>query len=72
MPEEPHLPLSKKQKRQSTRLKSRSRDIEFVEDEIPPAINPEEGWDDETDAKCIVLHYPTGEEVERRGSKDTS
>ena len=46
-----------------------------MEDEIPPAlpvVNPEEGWDDKTEAKCIVLHYTTREEVERRGSKGYS
>ena len=70
IPEE-HVPLSKKRKRLSTHRRSRSRSIEFAEDEIPPAVNPEEGWDDETDAKCIVLHCTTGQEVERRGSNGT-
>ena len=43
-----------------------------MKEEIPhalPAVNPEEGWDDQTEAKCVVLHYTTREEVERRGPK---
>jgi len=46
-----------------------------VAGENPPAlpvVNPEEGWDDKTEAKCVILHYTTRKEVERRGSKGSS
>lgn len=71
IPEEPAKPLGGvKRKRGTSRARSRSRSkLEPKEDEIPPALpveNPEEGWDDGTDSKCLVLHFKTQEEVERR------
>ena len=42
---------------------------EAADDVIPPAlpvVDPEEGWDDKTEAKCTVIHYTSKEEVERR------
>ncbi|KAF8163706.1 Mif2/CENP-C like-domain-containing protein [Crassisporium funariophilum] len=62
------LPLGKR-KRGTTRGRSHSRAVETGEYDIPPALpveDPEEGWDNETQAKCTVLHYTTKEEVERR------
>ena len=50
-------------------MRSQSRALEAVEDVIPPAlpvVNPEEGWDDKTEAKCTVIHFTSKEEVERR------
>ncbi len=71
IPEEVPVPLGGKRKRTSSRLRSRSRGVEPDQEEIPPAlpvVNPEEGWDDKTEAKCVVLRYTTREEVERRTS----
>ena len=68
IPEEPVMPLGKR-KRGISRIRSRSRGVEADEDFIPPALpveNPEEGWDDRTEAKCVVLQYKTMQEVERR------
>lgn len=68
IPEEPVMPLAAKRKRRTSRTRSKSRGIEN-EDMIPPPLpveNPEEGWDDRTESKCVVLHYSTREEVERR------
>jgi len=60
-----------KRKRGSTRPRSKGkcRAFEADEDAISPAlpvVNPEEGWDDETQAMCTVLLYPTREKVEQR------
>jgi centromere protein C len=43
--------------------------MERVEGVIPPAlpvVNPEESWDNDTEAKCTVTHFTSKEEVERR------
>ena len=69
IPKEVPVPFGVKRKRGSTRARSHSKTLEAVEGAIPPAlpvVNPEEGWDDETEAKCTVIHFPTKEEVERR------
>ncbi|KAF9532781.1 Mif2/CENP-C like-domain-containing protein [Crepidotus variabilis] len=72
IPEEPHVKLrgAGKRKRSSTRPRSRSRARSYPDEEdIPPAapvVDPEEGWDDDTEAKCVVQNYTTREEVERR------
>ena len=69
IPKEVSLPLGTKRKRGSTRARSRSKVSETVEGVIPPAlpvVDPEEGWDDDTEAKCTVIHFTSKEEVERR------
>ncbi|CAA7271041.1 unnamed protein product [Cyclocybe aegerita] len=69
IPKEPPISLGTKRKRGSTRPRSKSRGRDHSEDHIPPALpvaNPEEGWDDDTQAKCMVLHYTSKEEIERR------
>ncbi|KAF8176019.1 Mif2/CENP-C like-domain-containing protein [Pholiota molesta] len=69
IPKEHSLPLGGKRKRGSTRARSRSQVVDADEDAIPPAlpvVNPEEGWDDDTQAVCTVVHYTSKEEVERR------
>lgn len=69
IPREVSVPLGAKRKRGSTRARSRSKILETVEDVIPPAlpvVDPEEGWDDNTEAKCTVIHFTSKEEVERR------
>ena len=58
------VPLGTKRKRGSTRARSQSK-VEAVEVNIP-RVDPEEGWDDDTEAKCTVIHYTSKEEVERR------
>ncbi|KAF8801665.1 hypothetical protein BYT27DRAFT_7173908 [Phlegmacium glaucopus] len=66
IPKEATVTLGTKRKRGPTR---RSKALEAAEDVIPPAlpvVNPEEGWDDKTKAKCTVIHFTTKEEVERR------
>lgn len=69
IPKEIPVPLGSKRKRGTTHPRSQSRTLEAVEDVIPPAlpvVNPEEGWDDKTEAKCTVIHFTSKEEVERR------
>jgi centromere protein C len=69
IPKEIPVPFGVKRKRSTTRQRSHSRTLEAVEGAIPPAlpvVNPEEGWDDQTEAKCTVIHFSTKEEVERR------
>jgi centromere protein C len=68
IPKEASVPLgTTKRKRGSTRARSHSKAA--VEHVIPPAlpvVDPEEGWDDNTEAKCTVIHFTSKEEVERR------
>ena len=64
IPKEVSVPLGTKRKRGSTRARSQSK-VEAVEVNIP-RVDPEEGWDDDTEAKCTVIHYTSKEEVERR------
>ena len=69
IPKEDSLPLGTKRKRGSTRARSQSKVVEAVESVIPPAlpvVDPEEGWDENTEAKCTVIHFTSREEVERR------
>ena len=69
IPKEASVPLGTKRKRGYTRARSHSKAVEAVEDVIPPAlpvVDPEEGWDDNTEAKCTVIHFTSKEEVERR------
>ena len=64
--EEPAMRLGKR-KRGISCVRSRSRDVEADEDVIPPVLhveNPEDGWDNRTEAKCVVLQYKTMREVE--------
>ena len=69
IPKEVPLQLGTKRKRGTTRARSHSKTLEAVEGVIPPAlpvVDPEEGWDDNTEAKCTVIHFTSKEEVERR------
>lgn len=69
IPKEASVPLGTKRKRGSTRARSQSKLVEAMEGVIPPAlpvVDPEEGWDDNTEAKCTVIHFTSQEEVERR------
>ena len=68
IPKEVPVPLGAKRKRGATRARSRSNKFE-EEDDIPPplpVLNPEEGWDDNTEAKCTVISFTTGKDVVRR------
>ena len=68
IPKEASVPLGTKRKRGSVRARSQSK-VEAQQDVIPPAlpvVDPEEGWDDNTESKCTVIHFTTKEEVERR------
>ena len=53
------MPFGTKRKRGFSRARSQSKTTEVV-------LNPEEGWDDKTEAKCTVIHFTTKQEVERR------
>lgn len=72
LPKEDAEPLGGKRKRGTTRPRSRSksaRPIDPDDYDIPPAApvpNPEEGWDDDTQSTCRVLHFTDKSEVERR------
>jgi len=73
IPKEVPAPLGSKRKRGgSVRARSKSRPAADPDDYvIPPAlpvVNPEEGWDDDTEAQCTVLQFTTKEEVVRRKS----
>lgn len=68
IPKEAPEPLGKR-KRAPTRGRSKSKAAEEeVEVRIVhvPKENPEEGWDDDTETQCVVLDFPTAEEVARR------
>lgn len=68
IPREEPEPLGKR-KRAPTRGRSKSK---VAEEEVEvrivhvPKENPEEGWDDDTETQCVVLDFPTAEEVARR------
>jgi centromere protein C len=66
IPKEASLPLGTKRKRGSTRARSHSKAVEGVIPPALPVVDPEEGWDDDTEASCTVMHYTSKEEVERR------
>ncbi|KAF8630435.1 hypothetical protein AX17_005412 [Amanita inopinata Kibby_2008] len=61
IPKEQPMPLGAKRRR-TGRGRSKSKAVE------QPAVlyNPEEGWDDDTPDKCMVLEYPGNEERLRR------
>ncbi|THH23100.1 hypothetical protein EUX98_g8078 [Antrodiella citrinella] len=66
IPKEEVIPLGiygKKARKQSRSAKSKTRS---VEPELAPDFNPEEGWDDDTQEKGVVLDYEKGIEVEKR------
>ena len=62
IPQEPVEPLGTKRKRAKSvkRQKSESKALEEV------VLNPEEGWDDDTEPTGVVIDYVTKEEVSRR------
>lgn len=61
IPKEESLPLGAKHRRKRPpRSGSKTAEPEML------AYNPEEGWDDQTEPKGIVLDFPSGEEVEKR------
>lgn len=62
IPKEETGPLGAKHRRKRP-PRSQSKTAELV-------YNPEEGWDDETDPRGIVLEYPSGKEIEKRKSFD--
>ena len=66
IPKEVAVPLGTKRKRGSTRARSQSKAVEGVIPPALPVVDPEEGWDDNTDPKCTVIHFTSKEEVERR------
>lgn len=69
IPKDVPVTLGAKRKRGTTRARSQSKALEATNDVVPlalPVVNPEEGWDDKTEAKCTVIHFTTKEEVERR------
>ncbi|KAF9462682.1 Mif2/CENP-C like-domain-containing protein [Collybia nuda] len=67
IPKEQPEPLGKRKRATRGRSKSKVGD-EDVEVRIVqvPKDNPEEGWDDDTETQCVVLDFPTSEEVARR------
>ncbi|RDB22191.1 Centromere protein 3 [Hypsizygus marmoreus] len=65
IPKEIPEPLGKR-KRGTGRGRSKSKPTDEVQIKIVPAENPEEGWDDETEPHCVVLEYPTLDQVQRR------
>jgi len=70
VPKEDPEPLgTNKRKRGTTRPRSRSK-VEGDQDHKPPVmvLNPEEGWDNDTDQQAVVLNFPSMEEVTRRMS----
>lgn len=67
IPKEEPMPLGAKRKRGARgRSKSKAADDAEVKYVEMPETNPEEGWDDETDPQCVVLDFPSREEVMRR------
>ncbi|TFK36420.1 Mif2/CENP-C like-domain-containing protein [Crucibulum laeve] len=70
IPKENPEPLGTKRKRGSTRARSRSAKPQENAAMHPPiagvVLNPEEGWDDDTDPTCTVLSYDDQVEVRRR------
>ncbi|GLB34534.1 putative centromeric dna binding protein [Lyophyllum shimeji] len=63
IPKEEPEPLGK---RKRSRARSKSKVPEEVQIKVVPVENPEDGWDDKTDAHCVVIDYDTKTEVERR------
>ncbi|KAM6500138.1 Mif2/CENP-C like domain containing protein [Amanita muscaria] len=61
IPKEAPQPLGSKRKR-SSRGRSKSRIVE----QTPGLQNPEEGWDENTSNRCVVLDYPGETEKDRR------
>ena len=64
IPKEEQQPLGAKHRRKRP-PHSKSKTAE-AEPEPPIFWNPEEGWDDETDPRAIVVDYVTQQEVEAR------
>jgi centromere protein C len=65
---DPIEPLGKKKRKRAAkpRSKGRSESRDLRSSEPAAILNPEEGWDDETEPQGTVLEYPTNEEVRRR------
>lgn len=62
IPKEESEPLGAKHRRKRTfRSKSKTAEPEGL------VYNPEDGWDDETEPRGIILEYPSGKEIEKRG-----
>lgn len=61
IPQEETKPLGGRYRRKRP-PRSKSVTVEYDED----LVDPEEGWDDETEPTAYVLDYPGGEEVQRR------
>lgn len=64
IPQEEPQPLGAKYRR---KRKARSKS-KTAEPEPVLIYNPEEGWDDQTEPRGIVVEYPSGNEVEKRES----
>ncbi|THU87257.1 hypothetical protein K435DRAFT_730030 [Dendrothele bispora CBS 962.96] len=63
IPEEPKVSLGSKRKRGRSRT-LQPRDGSIVK--VVPTSNPEEGWDDETPEKSLVIDWKTQTEIEKR------
>ncbi|KAJ7766613.1 Mif2/CENP-C like-domain-containing protein [Mycena metata] len=72
LPKEPVVPLGKHARgKRKTSVKPVSKGgVKIVEGKrtvhVEGAVNPEEGWDDETESQAVVKAYPGNEDVTRR------
>ncbi|TFK63356.1 hypothetical protein BDN72DRAFT_826706 [Pluteus cervinus] len=71
IPKEVAKPLGKRKRGGATRARSKSRTVdertlEEATAAAKAAMNPEEGWDDNTDTQGIVLDFESKEKVQRR------
>lgn len=67
LPKDEAETLASKKKRASSRARSRSRAVEGPEEQDVIVFNPEEGWDDATEAAGVVMDYFSKDEVSRSG-----
>ena len=67
LPKDETETLASKKKRASSRARSRSRAVEGLEEQDVIVFNPEEGWDDATEAAGVVMDYFSKDEVSRSG-----
>lgn len=69
IPKEPLVIPGSKRKRGVTAGQGQSYESRVADDyasAAAAAINPEEGWDDQTEGQCAVRGYPNRREVKQR------
>lgn len=64
IPKEDPVPLGKNARKRSRPPRSMSKTVEVEEEDL--MLNPEEGWDDDTQADAPIVKFITGEEVVTR------